>query len=68
MERKETVSKPSGKYLDKKKLLKQDGTYNLVHLKTHLQDEGVLDNASMEEMIRNFTNIISTIVLNRKLT
>jgi hypothetical protein len=66
MERKEATSKASAKYLDKKKLLKQDGSYNLVHLKTHLQDEGVLDNSSMEEMIKNFTNIISTAIISRK--
>lgn len=34
-------------FMDKKKLLKQTGEYNLVQLKTHLQDEGQLDPVTM---------------------
>lgn len=45
-------------FMDKKKLLKQTGEYNLVQLKTHLQDEGQLDPITMEEMIVNFTKIV----------
>lgn len=50
-------------YIDKKKLLKQTGQYNLVQLKTHLQDEGGLDPIVMEEMIVHFTKIVSTLLL-----
>lgn len=47
MERQDS-HKTTSNIMDRKKLLKQNGTYNLIHLKTHLQDEGVLDISSMQ--------------------
>ena len=46
--------------MDKKKLYKQNGSYNLVRLKTHLQDEGVLDVETIQDMISAFMNYLST--------
>lgn len=45
--------------MEKKKLLKTNGFYNLVQLKTHLQDEGVLELESIHELITKFTSIVS---------
>lgn len=45
--------------MEKKKLLKSNGFYNLVQLKTHLQDEGILELESMHELITKFTSIVS---------
>jgi len=46
--------------MDKKKLYKQNGSYNLVQLKTHLQDEGVLDAETIQDMISAFMSYLST--------
>jgi hypothetical protein len=47
--------KPNCKVIEKHKLLpKSNGLYNLTYLKTHLQDEGVLDDQSMIAMIERF--------------
>lgn len=52
--------------MDKKKLFKQNGTYNLIQLKTHLQDEGVLDEDTMIDMIKKFVNFISITILTKR--
>lgn len=48
------------KLLEKVKLMRQNGLYNLVRLKTHLQDEGILDMESIQDLIIKFTAILST--------
>ena len=45
--------------LDRKKLFKKNGKYNLMQLKSHLMDEGVLENKSMQDMINTFESSIS---------
>ena len=45
--------------LDKKKLFKKNGKYNLMQLKSHLMDEGVLEVKSMQDIINHFESIIS---------
>ena len=40
--------------LDKKKLFKKNGKYNLMQLKSHLMDEGSLDPKSMQDIINHF--------------
>ena len=52
--------KPTG-VLDKKKLFKKNGKYNLMQLKSHLMDEGVLEAKSMQDIINHFESIISTL-------
>lgn len=52
--------KPAG-VLDKKKLFKKNGKYNLMQLKSHLMDEGVLEAKSMQDIINHFESIISTL-------
>jgi serine/threonine-protein phosphatase 2B catalytic subunit len=39
--------------------MKSNGNYNLVQLRTHLQEEGILDTTAILEMSDRFTNIIS---------
>ena len=45
--------------LDRKKLFKKNGKYNLMQLKSHLMDEGVLENKSMQDIINTFESYIS---------
>lgn len=56
------------KYIDKKKLLKQNGSYNLVQLKTHLQDEGILEEDDIFCMIATFSKLISTMYLTKEMS
>lgn len=56
------------KYIDKKKLLKQNGSYNLVQLKTHLQDEGILDEDDIFCMIATFSKLIRTMYLTKEMS